>query len=100
MGTGNGGVALWLAVGCNGGSTALGGADAAAGADASADAAGIDARPSPPDPWSLQLIGPWSDEVQFAVAAGDNSVVVGGDINESAVLGGESMTTDGGTNAF
>lgn len=100
MGMGIGGVAFWLAVACNGGSTERQGADAAAGDDASADAADIDARPPPPDPWTLQLIGPWSDEVQFAAAAGDNSVVVAGDINESAVLGGESMTADGETNAF
>ena len=99
MGMGVGGVAVWLTVACNGGSTAREDADAAPGDDAPADAAGFDAT-HPPDPWSLQLIGPWSDEVQFAVAAADGSLVVGGDINESAVLGGESMTADGGTNAF
>ena len=98
-GTAIGGLALCLAVACNGGSTAREAPDAAPGDDAAADAAGIDAT-HPPDPWSLQLIGPWSDEVQFAAVAGDNSVVVGGDINESAVLGGESMTAEGGTNAF
>jgi len=98
-GTAIGGLALWLAVACNGGSSAREGADAAPGDDAAADAAGIDATHAL-DPWSLQLIGPWGEEIQFAVAADDSSVVIGGEINESAVLGGKSMMADGLGDAF
>lgn len=93
-----GAVGLWLA-GCDGGSTAREGADAATADAAPASDAEIDAAP-PPDPWSLQLIGPRGDEVQFARAAGDGSVVLAGEISESAALGDASMMSQGDMDAF
>lgn len=93
--------ALSLAVACNGGSTARETADAAQ-ADATAtvvDGASGDAAPVW-DPWSLQLTGPWRDQIQFVEAADDGSVLLAGEVVERAVLGAETLEAEGTANAF
>jgi hypothetical protein len=92
-------VATLLIAACGGGSTSRQSLDATPSADPDAALPEPDAAPQW-EPWSLQLVGPWQDQVQFAEAADDGSVLLAGEVLESAILGSEEMTSEGPSNAF